>query len=80
MSSRSEKYLARLDAALAQAHTDRDIERILTRAREHWEHLYAAFLCEDREPHPNGPQAADYMLTICGISKRLADLHSPGGA
>ena len=79
---RSQRYLARLDAVLTQAQTDCEVARILTRELNRWEALYKSFLIEAEadEVHPEGPQATDFFLTICGISKRLAVLHSPGGA
>lgn len=82
MISRSDEYLSRLDATLAGIQPELR-ERMLSRQLGYWQKLYDSFLVElenDEPHHPDGPQAIDLFLTICGISKRLAALHSPGGA
>jgi hypothetical protein len=72
----SDRYLARLDAELRRTATG-ERERLLQQQFARWEKLYAEFLAEE-DCHPDGPQANDFFLTLCGISERLAAIHSGG--
>jgi len=78
MQSFSQRRLAELDATLAQAPANRR-ERLLVNADRYWQNLYGAFIDEEDEHHPDGPQTIDLFLVLCGIHQRLAALHSPGG-
>ena len=72
-SERTARYVARLDAHLAALPSKAARLACLTAELAKWTHLYECFrvsVAADYKPGPKGPDAFDFILTICEISTR----------
>lgn len=78
VSSRTDRYLADIDAHLAAITADRQKRLFLEALISGWERRYAKFICRaegDFDPPPIADEpatASDYLLTITGLGARLA--------
>jgi hypothetical protein len=72
---RSQRFLARLDAHLTTIAVPAARRAYLDRQIDGWEHRYARFIATDGASEPvtdaaDPPQAADFLLTIMGLTAR----------
>ena len=77
MDDRTERYLARLDYALAHKHSDSERRLFLEGQLEVWQDRYSQFIASDGDSEfsqywANPVHVSDYLLTIGGIATRLA--------
>jgi hypothetical protein len=72
---RSRRFLARLDAHLPTIPDPASRRAFLDRQIDGWEHRYACFIATEGASEPvldpaDPPQAADFLLTIMGLTAR----------
>jgi hypothetical protein len=77
--SRTDRYLARVDAHLPTLADDAQRRRFLRREIANWENRYGEFQATEGASAP-GADAADFLLTILGLVARRDALNKPEAA